>query len=216
MIRRGLTANQTPTFSLCNGSSCIALGFSSFHTHWTFGPPLFHKLGYTRHCENWRARIFTTKLTDTFSVSFFPCKRFDNKHTLFNTEHTSNKTDDATSLQRHNQTTSRPAVISANDSFCYWAVNVSHLLCDRIISRGLWPPRSPDLSFCDLYLWGYLKGKVYKNNPRSIEALRNEITRVIGSITVDQFHKLSQNLFMRCKACLQAEVVTFNTCYKAQ
>jgi hypothetical protein len=23
------------------------------------------------------------------------------------------------------------------------------------------------------------------------------------------------NLFMRCEACLQAEVVTFNTCYKA-
>jgi hypothetical protein len=28
---------------------------------------------------------------DTFSVSFFPRKRFDNKHTLFNTQYTSNK-----------------------------------------------------------------------------------------------------------------------------
>jgi hypothetical protein len=40
----------------------------------------------THDCGNWRVRIFTTKLTDTLSVSFFPCKRFDNKHTLFNSE----------------------------------------------------------------------------------------------------------------------------------
>jgi hypothetical protein len=24
------------------------------------------------------------------------------------------------------------------------------------------------LSSCDYYLWGYLKGKVYENNPRTI------------------------------------------------
>ena len=27
-------------------------------------------------------------------------------------------------------------------------------------STGLWPPRSPDLSTCDFYLWGNLKDKV--------------------------------------------------------
>jgi hypothetical protein len=40
------------------------------------------------------------------------------------------------------------------------------------------------------------------NNPRSTEALQNEITRVIGSITVDQFQEVSHNLFMGCEACL--------------
>jgi hypothetical protein len=84
---------------------------------------------------------------------------------------------------------------------------VSRLLCDRIITRGLWPPRTPDLSFCDLYLWGYLKGKVYKNKPRSIEALQNEITRIIGSITMDELQKVSQNLFMRCEACVKFYVL---------
>jgi hypothetical protein len=39
-------------------------------------------------------------------------------------------------------------------------------VCDgRIISTGLWPPRLPDLSVCDFYLWGNLKGKVYRNTP---------------------------------------------------
>jgi hypothetical protein len=64
---------------------------------------------------------------------------------------------------------------------------------------------SPDLSFCDFCLCGNLKGKVYRNNLRTTEALQNEITRIIGSITVDQLRKVSHNLFMRCEACLQAE-----------
>jgi hypothetical protein len=76
---------------------------------------------------------------------------------------------------------------------------------DRIISRGLWPPRHPDLSFCDSYLWENLKGKVYKNNTHTSEALQNEITRVIGSIKMDQLQKVSRNLLMRCEACVQAE-----------
>ena len=30
---------------------------------------------------------------------------------------------------------------------------------DRVISKGLWPPRSPDLTVCDIYLLGNLKNK---------------------------------------------------------
>ena len=32
---------------------------------------------------------------------------------------------------------------------------------DRVISKGLWPPRSPDLTPPDYFLWGYLRGRVY-------------------------------------------------------
>ena len=39
---------------------------------------------------------------------------------------------------------------------------------NRIISRGLWPARSPDLTPPDFYLWGALKGKVYKSNPHTL------------------------------------------------
>jgi len=31
---------------------------------------------------------------------------------------------------------------------------------DRIISKGLWPPRSPHLTLPVYFLWGYLKGRV--------------------------------------------------------
>jgi hypothetical protein len=41
-------------------------------------------------------------------------------------------------------------------------VAIREVFEDRIIIRGLWPPRSPDLSFCDFYLWENLKGKSTK------------------------------------------------------
>ncbi|KAJ4437989.1 hypothetical protein ANN_13928 [Periplaneta americana] len=49
---------------------------------------------------------------------------------------------------------------------------------DRIISRELWPPRSPDLSPSDFYLWGTLKNKVYASNPHTLQELK-DITREI-------------------------------------
>ena len=36
---------------------------------------------------------------------------------------------------------------------------------DRIVSKNFWPPRSPDLTPVDFFLWGLLKSKVYKNTP---------------------------------------------------
>jgi hypothetical protein len=66
-------------------------------------------------------------------------------------------------------------------------VAVQEVFEDRIISSdcGL-----PDLSFCDFYLWVILKGKTCKNNPCTTEALQNEITCIIGSITMDQLQKV--------------------------
>ena len=48
---------------------------------------------------------------------------------------------------------------------------------DRIISKALWPPRSPNLSLPDFFLWGALKGKAYANKPRNIQELENNIRR---------------------------------------
>ena len=52
---------------------------------------------------------------------------------------------------------------------------------DRVIWKGLWPLRSPDLKPPDYFLWGCLKGRVYQNKPRTIDALKANIidTRLI-------------------------------------
>ena len=35
-----------------------------------------------------------------------------------------------------------------------------------------WPPRSPDLNPCDVFLWGYAKSKVYEHRPSTLEHLQ--------------------------------------------
>ena len=42
-----------------------------------------------------------------------------------------------------------------------------------------WPPRSCDLTPLDFFLWGYVKDKVYADNPQSIQELKEKIRAVI-------------------------------------
>ena len=46
----------------------------------------------------------------------------------------------------------------------------------RIISKNFWPPRSPDLTPPDFYLWGAMKNKIYCRNPRTINELKETVT----------------------------------------
>jgi hypothetical protein len=60
---------------------------------------------------------------------------------------------------------------------------------ERTVSKGLWPPRSPDLSTCDFYLWGYMKGKVYETNPHTLDELKN-IRSAIEAIDVSVLYQV--------------------------
>jgi hypothetical protein len=53
---------------------------------------------------------------------------------------------------------------------------------DRIISKGLWPARSPDLNPCDFYLWKELKSVVYANSQHDLEALKQNSCEGIYNI----------------------------------
>jgi len=45
-----------------------------------------------------------------------------------------------------------------------------------------WSPHSLDLNPPDFYLWGYLKDRVYVNNPQTIPDLKAAITAAIRAI----------------------------------
>jgi len=75
---------------------------------------------------------------------------------------------------------------------------------DRVISKGLWPQRSPDLTPPDYFLWGYLKGTVYQNKPRTIDALKANITEGIQAVTADVLARTFQNMARRVQSCLDA------------
>ena len=76
---------------------------------------------------------------------------------------------------------------------------------DRFISKNLWPPRSPNLTPADCFLWGLLKGKVYKNTPRTIEQLKDAIRQEIQAVNVDTLGKVFQNLKKRIQVCLDVK-----------
>ena len=72
---------------------------------------------------------------------------------------------------------------------------------DRIISKNLWPPRSPDLTPADFLLWGPLNSKVYKNTPRTIEQLKDAIRQKTEAVNVDTLRIIFQNLQKRIQVC---------------
>ena len=60
---------------------------------------------------------------------------------------------------------------------------------DRVIALHLelkWPPRSPDLTPLDFFLWGYLKQKVFFSPPPDLATIRRRI--------VDEVSALRQNI----------------------
>lgn len=70
----------------------------------------------------------------------------------------------------------------------------------RVISRKCeieWPPYSPDLSPPDFFLWGYIKDKIYKNRPETLEDLKTNITDVIRGIKRPILRSVMQNFALR-------------------
>ncbi|GFV80905.1 DUF4817 domain-containing protein [Trichonephila clavipes] len=62
---------------------------------------------------------------------------------------------------------------------------------DRIVSKRCrypWPPRSPDLTPADFWLWGYLKSRVYLSGPSRLPELKDAIRREVSSIHPDMLH----------------------------
>jgi hypothetical protein len=65
-----------------------------------------------------------------------------------------------------------------------------------------WPARSPDLSPCDFFLWGYLKEKVFKHHPRSLEDLKERIQQEIDAILPDLTQRVMKNFRERLQQCV--------------
>jgi hypothetical protein len=45
-----------------------------------------------------------------------------------------------------------------------------------------WPPRSPDFSALDFFLWGYLKSRVFKARPDNLDELKASIREAIHDV----------------------------------
>lgn len=69
-----------------------------------------------------------------------------------------------------------------------------------------WPARSPDLSAPDYFLWGFLKSRVYQNNPpRTIDELKDRIRQEINNIQLQMLRNVMGSFADRVQQCIENE-----------
>ena len=62
------------------------------------------------------------------------------------------------------------------------------------------PPYSPDLAPCDFWLFSKLRGCCYE----TIEEMKEAVTKVIDTLTQEDFHGAFQRLLERYNKCIAA------------
>lgn len=95
----------------------------------------------------------------------------------------------------------------------HWGINVRQWLETnfegRWIGRGspsmTWPSRSPDITPCDFFLWGYVKERVYNVRPSSLEDLENKIRQVMVQIPNAMLVRVMQNYVKRLNQLIAAD-----------
>ena len=83
---------------------------------------------------------------------------------------------------------------------------LSEVFGARVLSKNTsveWPPRSPDLTAPDFFLWGWLKMEVYRNTPTSLKALKQRLRTLINGISAPTLRALRDAMVARCHACLR-------------
>lgn len=93
---------------------------------------------------------------------------------------------------------------TANDSMAV----LRNLFPGKLISRFgdvPWSARSPDLTSCDCWLWGYLKSKVFGSKPRTIPELKQCIREEIAAIPQSMIRKVTANMQKRWEACVDVD-----------
>ena len=65
-----------------------------------------------------------------------------------------------------------------------------------------WPPRSPDLTPCDFFLWGFVKDTVFVSPVHSnLQELRDRITAAVVLIDRDMLTRVWNELDYRLDVC---------------
>jgi hypothetical protein len=65
-----------------------------------------------------------------------------------------------------------------------------------------WPPRSPDLTPLDYFLWGYVKARVYHTRPENPEELKDRIRNVFASVDaamLERVHDCGVRRYAQCR-----------------
>ena len=96
----------------------------------------------------------------------------------------------------------------------YWSLNVRQYLNATLHNKWIvragnddcvllhWLLRSPDLTPCDFFLWGYVKDLVYVPPlPKSVDDLKTRITEALKTINPDMLVRVWQEMEYRFDVC---------------
>lgn len=65
-----------------------------------------------------------------------------------------------------------------------------------------WPPRSPDLSPLDFFLWGYVKNEVFKTEPANLEDMKQRVRSSIDNIPRQMILSTMNSMKERLRLCI--------------
>lgn len=66
-----------------------------------------------------------------------------------------------------------------------------------------WPPRSPDLTPLDFFLWSYLKDNVYSEQSTSLNDLKERITKACKTVTSEMLKSVTSSILERYEKCTE-------------
>jgi hypothetical protein len=98
-------------------------------------------------------------------------------------------------------------------------VLLSRVLPQRWIGRAAngdnkllpWPPRSPDHTQRDIFLWGFVRDSVYVPQlPTPIQELRGRMAYALQAITADMLHRVWDEFHYRLDMCRVIQGHTLN------
>lgn len=100
----------------------------------------------------------------------------------------------------------------------HWALSVRAYLREQFGENWIgrdgpiaWPPRSPDLTPCDFFLWGHLKDLVFRTMPKTLPDLRQQIVTCSRQITQEMCQNACRSVTNRLRICVNKEGAQVST-----
>lgn len=72
-----------------------------------------------------------------------------------------------------------------------------------------WPPRSPDITPLDFFLWGHIKALVYSTPVQNVDDLTNRIQNAAATVNPQMLRRVRENLVRRAQLCLEVQGQNF-------
>jgi transposase len=72
-----------------------------------------------------------------------------------------------------------------------------------------WPPRSPDLTPLDFFLWGYLKQQVYATPQETLQDFKRRITDACANVSPSMLQRVQCEILTRIQMCIAADGAKF-------